>query len=84
MFEARINHRFVTSDKPLHASVELTYCTARGMSELGDYGMIIGDPLLALVTPVIPESRGYAVQVIVQTLFFLGVLMLIDYLVFCR
>lgn len=53
------------------------------MSELGDYGMIIGDPLLALVTPVIPESRGYAVQVIVQTLFFLGVLMLIDYLVFC-
>ncbi|TID26593.1 F-box protein pof12 [Venturia nashicola] len=35
---------------------------ARGMSELGDYGMIVGDPLLALVIPAVPDARGYAVQ----------------------
>lgn len=43
--------------------VGLTYYTARGTSELGDFGMVVGDPLLALVKEAIPEARGYAVQV---------------------
>lgn len=59
----------MTSDTLLHGSMELTYYTARGTSELGDYGMIVGDPLLALVAAAVPDSRGYAVQVITLIYF---------------
>jgi hypothetical protein len=36
---------------------------ARGTGELGDFGFIVGDPLLKTVRQAIPEVRGYAVQV---------------------
>jgi len=35
---------------------------ARGTGELGDFGFIVGDPLLKTVRQAIPEVRGYAVQ----------------------
>jgi len=35
---------------------------ARGTGELGDFGFIVGDPLLKRVRQALPEVRGYAVQ----------------------
>jgi len=35
---------------------------ARGTGEPGPFGSIVGDPLVATVTKLLPDSRGYAVQ----------------------
>jgi cutinase len=39
------------------------FLKARGTSEPGDFGVIVGDPLVRAVTASIPTARGYAVQV---------------------
>jgi len=36
---------------------------ARGTSEPGPFGLIVGDPLVKNVAALVPGSRGYAVQV---------------------
>jgi hypothetical protein len=36
---------------------------ARGTSEPGPFGVIVGDPLIRNVVAAIPSARGYAVQV---------------------
>jgi hypothetical protein len=36
---------------------------ARGTSEPGPYGVIVGDPLVKNVVAAMPGARGYAVQV---------------------
>jgi hypothetical protein len=40
---------------------------ARGTSEPGPFGFIVGDPLVAGVKKLLPEARGYAVQVKAQS-----------------
>lgn len=37
---------------------------ARGTSEPGSFGLIVGDPLVAAVKRQVPGARGYAVQVL--------------------
>lgn len=41
---------------------------ARGTSEPGPFGVIVGDPLVKNVVAAIPSARGYAVQVCVEIL----------------
>ena len=41
---------------------------ARGTSEPGPFGVIVGDPLIKNVVTAIPSARGYAVQVPIQCL----------------
>jgi hypothetical protein len=36
---------------------------ARGTSEPGPYGVIVGDPLLSQIKSLVPDARGYAVNV---------------------
>jgi hypothetical protein len=36
---------------------------ARGTSEPGDFGSMVGDPLVARVHKLLPDARGYPVQV---------------------
>lgn len=36
---------------------------ARGTSEPGPFGVIVGDPLVKNVVAAMPTARGYAVQV---------------------
>jgi hypothetical protein len=36
---------------------------ARGTSEPGAFGSMVGDPLVARVVKLLPEARGYPVQV---------------------
>jgi hypothetical protein len=36
---------------------------ARGTSEPGPFGVIVGDPLVKNVAAALPDTRGYAVQV---------------------
>jgi hypothetical protein len=40
---------------------------ARGTSEPGPFGVIVGDPLVTNVVAAMPLARGYAVQVIFRT-----------------
>jgi hypothetical protein len=41
----------------------ITFRSARGTSEPGPFGVIVGDPLVAAVSKLVPGARGYAVQV---------------------
>jgi len=43
--------------------------TARGTSEPGPFGVIVGDPLVKNVVGAMPGARGYAVQVNTKLLF---------------
>jgi hypothetical protein len=40
------------------------FYTARGTSEAGPFGVIVGGPLVNNVVTEMPGARGYAVQVI--------------------
>jgi hypothetical protein len=55
------------SSNPREQNKLTSHFQARGTSERGPFGSIVGDPLVAGVKKSLPEVRGYAVQVKAQS-----------------
>src|ERR1700677_1889407 len=53
-----------SSTLPSYILTSQSQILARGTGELGEFGFIVGDPLLKRVKQSLPEVRGYAVQVL--------------------